>query len=91
MTVLADGREVADTLAAPTQGYVPITPSNSTTYLGLRGIRANCTVAGNVTLVGLDGSQYVWPLVVGVNQVSDGVSQVLATGYTATATFYGLK
>jgi hypothetical protein len=73
-----------------TTSYVLVAPSDTDIFRAGLGIRANCTVPGNVTLKAADGSTYIWPLVVGVNDLDDGVVQVLATGYTATAVFYNL-
>ena len=71
--------------------YVNITPSDTEVLSGLIGLRAHCTVAGDVIVGGANDSTYTWSLGIGVNQLPDSVRLVKATGLTASATFIGLK
>lgn len=47
----------------------------------------NCTVAGNVTVIGQDGSSHVIPVAVGYSAFPYRVKRVMTTGTTATATY----
>lgn len=86
---LAFSAIAADVNGSPFQGAVAMTVG--TTYAAQRSLGVVCTVAGNVTFQLADGSTLTLPAAVGWQTFPFAVTQIVAAGTTATATYFNLK
>ena len=80
---------VNDGESAPFAGAVALTVG--TTYAAQRSVGVLCTVAGNVEFQFPDGSTLTLPVYVGWKTFPFAVTQIVAAGTTATATYFNLK
>jgi hypothetical protein len=81
---------VQDSQNAGYQGAVAMTVG--TTYAAQRSVKANCTVAGNVSLTLADGSTDVWIIsAAGSTVIPYAATAINSSGTTATCTYANLK
>jgi hypothetical protein len=82
--------QVQDAQNAGYQGAVAMTVG--TTYAAQRSVKANCTVAGNVSLTMADGSTDVWIISApGSTVIPYAATAINSSGTTATCTYSNLK
>ncbi len=80
---------VTDLQSAPFAGAVAMTVG--TAYPAQRSVGVLCTVAGNVEFQFPDGSTLTLPVFAGWQIFPFAVTQIVAAGTTATATYFNLK
>jgi hypothetical protein len=81
---------VQDSQNAGYQGAVAMTVG--TTYAAQRSVKANCTVAGNVSLTLVDGSTDVWIIsAAGTTVIPYAATAINSSGTTATCSYANLK
>jgi hypothetical protein len=82
-------QNVSDLQSAPCAGAVAMTVGAS--YAAQRSLGVLCTVAGAIQIQFSDASTLILPVGVGWQTFPFAVTQVLAAGTTATATYFNLK
>jgi hypothetical protein len=87
----ASGMKVSDVQSAPVAGVTAIVPSDSASVTAGRGLGVIATAAGNVIVGFADASTITVPVASGYQQFPFAVTKLMATGTTATATYYILK
>jgi hypothetical protein len=90
MAVNAAGQaSVSDVQSAPFAGAVAMVVG--TAQAAQRSIGVLCTAAGNVEMTFSDGSTITLPVYVGWQTFPFAVTTIVASGTTATASYYNLK
>lgn len=80
---------VSDAQSAPFAGAIAMTVG--TTYAAQRSVGVLCTIAGNAEFQFPDGSTLTLPVNPGWQTFPFAVTQIVAAGATATATYFNLK
>lgn len=89
VTISPPSNRVSDWMNQPYTGMFAMTVDS--TYAPGRAVRLNCTVAGNVSLLLLDGSTETYVAATGYAVLPLAVTKVASSGTTATCTYAGLK
>jgi hypothetical protein len=80
---------VSDSQSAPFSGAVAMTAG--TVYAAQRSLGVWCTTSGNVQMQFSDGSNLTLPVTIGWQTFPFAVTQIIAGGTTATASYFNLK
>ena len=80
---------VSDAENAPFAGAVAM--AVGTAYAAQRSVGVACTIAGNVEFMFPDGSTLILPVAAGWQTFRFAVTEIVAAGTTATATYFNLK